>query len=536
MYNSTNSAMNFPTTFHRHRKYLILGLFISLISLMLTAILSKTWTFFHTKSTTISSFNPDIAIQVQHTPQMTWLDDSKAVGRKMEEETRKFISRDYIAAWAEWNLYFQTGDNSRLHDYFHRDILHKMPPIPMTSPITLQTDIAHHLALYLYSEDGQLVTFTDKSMEYIRQGLTQSEDSSSLIYTQHYNNDIQVVMVLDDGNWKIKNWEYLSPSKSLETKATSTTEASFFSVKDKKLQYKGQIFESKGINYYPQKHPWEMWGKNFDRKTLHKDFAWIHDLGFNTVRFFLPFEEMGKGNVDMELLSQIEVVLDEAAANDLKVIPTLFDFNSDYRLSNWAATDRQLESILDAFKDREEIIAYDIKNEPDLDFRSSHQKLVLDWLDFTLKKARTYDANHLFTVGWSDAGKAHLLSDKVDFVSFHFYKDIAQLCPDIDSLQSKIGIQMIMLEEFGMTTYRAWWYGGKTEKEQSDYFQHILTILEKKEKIPFLVWTLYDFSAIPTRVAGDLPQHRYPQKNFGIANEQSQLKPVYQTIKHFLHP
>lgn len=520
---------------NRNKKYVIFSLFIALISLLFTAVASKALAYFHTKSTQLEAYHPDIAVERVHTPKISWQEDEDAEGREMDEATKQRITEDYIAAWYEWNRYIQTGDSSRLHDFFHRDILHKMPSFTPKAPLTKQIDIKHTIDLHLYSEDGQAVAFTDKSLTYIRQGFTSIGDSATPSLTKYYHNDLEAVMVLDDGNWKIKNWEYKPAEKEIQAKP-NPSKGAFFSIKDQKLRYKGEIFECRGMNYYPKAHPWEMWGEHFDRNVIRKDFELMHSLQFNTARIFLPFEDLGKGNVDLELLSQIEMVLDEAAATDMKLIVTLFDFNSDYRLNNWVATDRQLETILETFKDREEIIAYDIKNEPDLDFRHSPKKLVLDWLDFTLKKAKEYDPNHLITIGWADAANAHLFSDKVDFVAFHFYKDIRQLAPDIDSLQKKVGIQLIMLEEFGMSTFRAWWYNGKTEAEQAQYYQQILSLIQKKENMPFVVWTLYDFADIPKKVAGALPQDRYPQKKFGIVDENLHTKPVYQILKTYLKP
>lgn len=527
--------MNFSVQLQRKKKYVFFGIAIGLISLILMSIITKIWVYFHTKSEALSAFHQDVAVQHTHSPKLIWTNTKQTEGREMEGFTKEKISKDYISAWFEWNLYLKTGDNSRLADFFHKKLLHKSPKFHVTPPFQLQNDLMHHLDLYIYSQDGQTVAFTDTKAELVHQGFASMADTAAPVYTQFHYQKVEVVMILLEGNWKILNWRFSPISEKKETKPIPA-DCEFMRIKGQELYENGTVFRIKGMNYYPQAHPWDMWGKNFDIRTIQRDFHLMDSLGFNTIRIFLPFEDLGSEKVKPEILQQIEALLDAANAANLKVIPTLFDFSSDYRIERWAATDRHLETILSTFKEREEILAYDLKNEPDLDFRYQSPKLVQDWLDFTLQKAKIYDPNHLFTIGWSDAKHAAILSDKLDFISFHFYKKIEQLAPDIDSLQKQVGTKLVVLEEFGLSTFRAYWYLGKTESEQAQYYEQLFAILRKKKNMPFMAWTLYDFSNIPSKVAGNTPQNKYPQKSYGIFNEFSRPKLVHQTIQKYIVP
>ncbi|MBX7240832.1 MAG: cellulase family glycosylhydrolase [Bacteroidia bacterium] len=523
--------------FSHRRRYILFGILLAVISLGFTVLAGNAWVYFHTREEVISAFNPVVSTANYHTPKVEWARDPDTHGRKMEEETRRRITENYLSAWAEWNYYLRTGDTTGLPLYFQQEICKR---IKQYKPEKINqfhfSDLTHFPQLHFYSADGQIVGFTDYSVATVGRRYNTQTTPFTPVHTEFNHQNKSVVMVLEDGFWKIRQWDNSICDKVLESKRPATS-GNFINIDNQRFEYKNQVFDCRGINYYPQNSPWDMFGKNFSINTIRNDFRVIKSLNLNTVRIFVPFEDFGKGNVDMEMLSQMESLLDEAKLAELKVIVTLFDFNSDYRISNWSQTERQMEIVLETFTDREEIIAYDIKNEPDLDFRYSHRQDVLDWLSYMLKKARLYDSNHLFTIGWADPDNAHLLAGEVDFVSFHFYKDIKLLSSSIDQLKEKTGIQLLMLQEFGMSTFSAWWFpGSKTEQEQSDYYQQVLNILKEKEAMPFLSWTLYDFENVPGKVAGELPQHKLPQKKFGIINEKGKLKPAAEILKnHIIH-
>jgi hypothetical protein len=93
-------------------------------------------------------------------------------------------------------------------------------------------------------------------------------------------------------------------------------------------------------------------------------------------------------------------------------------------------------------------------------------------------------------------------------------------------MQAKIKNKPLVLEEFGLSTYRGFWAPlGKSEQEQADYFSRVRAILKQKGNIPYMAWTLYDFSDVPTGVVGKLPWRKNPQKNFGIISQKGNLKP-----------
>ena len=50
------------------------------------------------------------------------------------------------------------------------------------------------------------------------------------------------------------------------------------------------------------------------------------------------------------------------------------------------------------------------------------------------------------------------------------------------------------------------------------------------ERIPFILWTLYDFDEVPNSVVGRLPWRKNPQRYFGLINTEGKKKPVFEII------
>ena len=225
-------------------------------------------------------------------------------------------------------------------------------------------------------------------------------------------------------------------------------------------------------------------------------------------------------------------VLDLAQVHELKVIVTLFDFYGDYEIADWTLTHRHAEQIVTALKDHEALLAWDIKNEPDLDFESRGKDTVLAWLEQLTLFVQQWDQKHPVTIGWSNTEAAKYLSDKVDFVSFHYYKEASQFKEALDILRTSIPNKVLVLQEYGFSSYSGIWNAFQgSEGKQADYYREMQTILDD-EKIPFLFWTMYDFEEVPTTVVGSLLWRRERQKYFGILDSTGEPKPSFRFLDY----
>jgi len=506
---------------------LYFGIITVIATSILIGIFSDLLVYFNSGADRKTALNIPPNLPETHVPSIEWLPDDAELGGKMEDFTRKEIMRDYIRGWYQQHLSYASSQSIGLKEYFTPSALLKVSnnvqKLEKEGFQLYQTDLQHHINLHFYSADGQIVSFTDKQL-ILKQRLYK-KDSKEKIFADEATNDYEVVMLLDDGFWRVKNCVRKAPTEIMVEKE-AVKKDSMVQVIDKQFFLNGKPFAPKGINYYPQKTPWTFFWTKYDAKIIQKDFALTRSLGFNTIRIFINFHDFNKGNVPIERLQQLQNLLDNALLQNLKVIITLFDFLGDYSLLNFTASDRQLESLLTRFRNHPAIFAWDLKNEPDLDYKYHDIEDVNEWLVWVLKRARVYDPNHLFTVGWAYPQNVNFLSEELDFVSFHSYKALDVLSGEIEMMQSKIKKKPLVLEEFGLSTYHGIWAPlGKSEQEQADYFSKVRAILKQKGNIPYLAWTLYDFSEVPTGVVGKLPWRKNPQKNFGIITQKGHIKP-----------
>jgi hypothetical protein len=502
------------------------GIVSVLVFFLVIGFFSNVLAYFGTGADRSTALNIPPNLPETHVPKVNWLADDPETGRKMEENTRNEIIRDYIRGWYQQHLSYASNETIGLKEYFTPSALPKVKrgiEKLKSKDFTLQqTDLEHNIKLHFYSADGQIVSFTDKQLV-LKQRLYNKKKGNK-IYAGESANDYNVVMLLDDGYWRIKNI-VRKPPTPVKADTMIANKDSMVQVKGKQFMYLNRPFFSKGVNYYPQKTPWSFFWTNYDSKIINKDFVLTKALGFNTIRIFINFQDFNKGNVPAERLSQLENLLDTAQSHQLKVIVTLFDFLGDYSLLNFTASDRQLETLLTKFRNHKAILAWDLKNEPDLDYNHHDKDDVKEWLVWMLKKAKIYDPNHLFTIGWAFPQDVDFLSNEVDFISFHSYKSLEILSADIDEMQKKGFGKPLMLEEFGLSTYKGFWAPtGKSEADQAEYFSKVKANLKQKGNISYLVWTLYDFSEVPSAVVGKMPWRKLPQKGFGLIKVDGTVK------------
>lgn len=454
-----------------------------------------------------------------HSPKVVWEEDQIVDGRILNDYMRSEVEKAYIEAWYVANMSFANKDESHLEDYFAGDALQWIrDEVNDTSQYTIhQTELNHNLQMHHFSLDNQLAAFDDLGVRVIRKIV---DEEQRVVYEEELLFDYDVVMILDDGRWRIKH--LVKSIKDIEPQEN---------VLGKDIRMLAKLDHMRGINYYPASTPWFEFWDNFSADTTIQDLKLAKSLDFNSVRIFLQYSVFGKERVKEEMLEKLDTFLDIAEDQKIKVIVTLFDFPKSYQLINYTSTDRHLESILTRFKDHKAILAWDVKNEPDLDFSNYGEQVVTDWLAFAIRRARSYDPNHLITIGWSQPDQAHKLNEQVDFVSFHYYDEADQLTNSIRSLRSKAPGKKLVLGEFGqtslsslLTVYR------RSESKQANYYAEILDVLSK-EKVSFISWALHDFAEAPSEVFGLKPWIKAPQKHYGLIRLDGSNKPVAKLMK-----
>jgi len=491
---------------------ILMAFYVALIA-FITFGIGALYSYLNTGADRSKMLHTEIKKIDQYLPEIVW-SPLENEGRLIDEQTLKKIENDYLDAWYVKLVAYNTGETTGIKDYYTesaRENIFNFVSLNKEQKIHLEsTTLEHHPSLEFFSEDGQLAVITDRNVkEYKR--LYKKE---TFLLETNETATYKVILLLEDGFWRIRH---------LVKEAVAETQNTSKSIDVSNL-------DIKGINYYPKASPWDMFGDKFSLDVVSKDFKIIKDAGLNTIRIFVPYEDFGKANIDSSKLKKLIRTLNVAESNNLKVIVTLFDFYGDYSVLDWTLNERHAEAIVLKLKDHKALLAWDIKNEPNLDFDSRGKEKVMAWLSNMTDFVKSVDTLHAVTIGWSNTESASLLKNKVDFVSFHYYEDIDKLQEQYKQLKTKIVNKPIVLGEYGLSSYRGIWNPlGNSEQNQAEYHKKVQGIFAKNN-ISFISWTLYDFTEIPKEVVGRLPWRKRAQEHFGFINQNGETKPAFKYI------
>lgn len=518
--------------FHK-RIYRRIGMYMVFLLLMALTVggLSQLIAYFNTGADQSYKVLVRKALQ-EHTPTFVWRYSSESMPGFLDTFVRADVQEAYTNAWHVANMSFLKKNTQTLGDFFADTIeAHIIDLIKSQEDLEVhRADLNHQLDVHLFSLDRQLLSFTDRDVE-IRKKVLNSATGRLVAQSREFA-DFDVVMTLDDGQWRIRHFRK-TRAAALPHSADSfpSRDTTFFTVRDGAL-YKGDsLFTVRGVNYYPAYSPWMKFWETFDSDTLRRDFERIRALELNTLRVFIPYAGFGKGQVFESMLVRLDTLVEMAREYQLALVITLFDFPEGFTLQYYSATDRQLETILRRYADESHILAWDLKNEADRDFPLHGKKTVLDWLEFMAQRAHQYAPRQMITIGWSKAEFAAILQDQVDFISFHYYEHPSLLQATLDTMRMEVGNKLLMVQETGLPTASIPLLpGGGSEEEQAQYYREVLRILEKNGEIPFFIWSLYDFVEAPKEVFGWKPWIRHFQKHFGILTVDGAEKPAAKVI------
>lgn len=486
--------------------------YIMIVALIISGI-SALFSYLNTGADRSTMLHTEIQKVEQYAPKLIW-EPLNNEGRPMDNENLNALQNDYLDAWYVKQVAYKSNKTAGIKDYYTdsaRENLYAFIELNKAENTTIEaTTLNHKPTLEFFSEDGQLAVITDKNVvEYKR-----VFKAEKLVLETTETSTYKIVFLLEDGFWRIRHL-----------------------VKENTKPYAPQIAKIetdsliiKGINYYPKATPWNMFGDAFAKDTIANDFKVIKDAGLNSVRIFVQYDDFGKANVDPRKLEKLKQTLDAAEEQNLKVVVTLFDFYGDYSVMNWTLNQRHAETIVSTFKDHNAIIAWDIKNEPNLDFESRGKEMVIAWLDNMIDLVKSIDNVHPVTIGWSNTQSAPILKDKVDIVSFHYYEGLSELDAAIKTMQKEIPNKPLVLQEFGMSSYSGFWKPfGSSEEDQANYHKKIQEIIASN-KLQFMSWTLYDFVDVPKAVVGSRPWRRNTQKRFGFIDKNGIRKASFKYI------
>jgi endo-1,4-beta-mannosidase len=289
-------------------------------------------------------------------------------------------------------------------------------------------------------------------------------------------------------------------------------------------------FFIRGVNYYPRHAPWERFLIEGKLDEIAKELDLIADARLNTLRIFLWYEPLftctpEEAEPNPEIFAKLDTLISLASERNLHLIVTLNDLpDLHFRplYTDWAHYDAQTAFIVNRYRDEPAILAWDLRNEADLDYGARdgsgqfERESVLAWLVHTAEIVRAKDVNHLITAGWW--GDAAETAAAVDILSFHHWTDAAEMESRIDALREQSS-KPILVEEVG---YPSWGEGGETF--QAETLGQVIDVAQQSQVAGWLIWTAFDFA--PTSV-----QPGSPEYHFGLWRTNLTPKPALDILK-----
>jgi|GEM_PF-1499043 len=322
-----------------------------------------------------------------------------------------------------------------------------------------------------------------------------------------------------------------------------TEMAGFVQLDEQGFVIEGESYVVRGINYYPSNFPWRRFFVETDTETLHRDFALLSETGFNSLRIFLwntaLFQCPGSGAVPNAFhLLKLDEVIQVASEYDLRLIVTLNDLPDlqNYPLyDNPLHVQQQTQFIIERYRDEPAILAWDLRNEGDIDYGSQNgfvsgdftREHVLNWLGETSELVRSLDSNHLITAGWLFDN--HMTAPYVDFISFHHWTWAEELQGRIDEIRSHTD-KPILLQEFGYSTADP----NITLESQAEIISDVIAWSETNGLAGWMIWTAFDFPREATCYPSPCQSEDNFQHYFGIWTVDYTEKPAVPAIRETL--
>ena len=310
-----------------------------------------------------------------------------------------------------------------------------------------------------------------------------------------------------------------------EVSAYSPLSGDFVVTAERGFTLGGRPFYLHGLNYYPRHAPWEAFLTSADMTEVAHELDLIAKAGFNTLRIMVWYEPLFTCTPEdavpnAEGFAKLDTLIALAHEHNLRLIVTLHDLPDLYfrpLYTDYARYDAQTAFIVKRYHAEPTILAWDLRNEPDLDYGADGRPAVassedvLKWLAHSATLIRQTDQQHLITIGWW--GDPTSADEFVDFLSFHHWAAASTLAQRIRSAQAA-SAKPLVLEEVG---YPAWDQNSETQQAKS--LQETIGVAENNGVTGWLIWAAFDF----TPPAG---QASNPEYFFGLWRTDLTPKPA----------
>jgi hypothetical protein len=422
-----------------------------------------------------------------------WRADDAGQPRALEALRREEITAQYRAALQELGFATQSGDASGLKTYFQGAALTDARLVAKTRSV--QADWGHALQLRFYAPDGATVAFTDSAW------VAFSAQAETGIRRQ----SMDVVLRLDDGNWRVHHWRVISRAAP-----------AFEPLRDPGLG--ARLAARRGVNYVGRKNPFNAFWDHFDATETRASLRTVLSLNLNTIRVFVPYP------TPPSLETHLKTLLDQAQSAGLAVIVTLLDGYTHYALADLPGIHAAISRLLPLLN-HTAVLAVDVKNEAERDAPVAGWNNIRAMLSFVAGWVRSKTAKPV-TAGLSNPDA--VLSAALDFVTVHHYGAVAGLKQRLEAAKG-FG-KPVLLEETGFHTQLSKLPDPHTEGDAARYIAGVLEV-SRQARVGVLIWNLHDFAPNTT-----VPGGREVERHLGLLRVDGALKPSALVLDGSLPP
>jgi len=381
---------------------------------------------------------------------VSWAPDVWNQERVLEPATRIALEAAYVRAWAALGVFQATGSSTAVVTMFSGPARLDALAIPAGAPIGTWS-VAHRLQLEFYALDGATVGLTDIGAHLARaigSGASESVVDSAETYS--------VVMVLEDGYWRIRQLRLLPGSTAtVTTRSSSGTTGVVGGARVSPVP----VPALNATDYAPLGWPIT------PHETITADLARARDLGLTAIRVRIPFDQL----TSPASLARLPDLLNAAQANGLRVVLVLGDGTADLSPASWADADHGAAVLTAAVANNPALALWDIADRPDLRTSVASKVEIDAYVVHAASTLHGLSPTIPVTVSWSDSAPARdpVLAELVDMVCMHWTPAVGDLSTALDSLQTGSGSRPVMIVATTTPTDGGWSPSPHSERRQA---------------------------------------------------------------------
>ena len=486
------------------------------------ALLSRAMVDITRSDETASIFNVSADLDHELADAVVWLPDEPDVPREIPPLAREAITEVWLRAWSQPLILSDGSDpvGASVDGEATDGILIYFDGPGRVAMLDGADDwlglpphqISHDLRLTFYSEDGAIAAVTSERSRVLR-----ALPVGDRVEWYETVETFEVVFVLSEKDWRIHH-----------IVRTDVTGEWIAAEGPDPIAFTDEPVRS--ITWRPAtQSATEFWSAP-NLTEIESDLDQIGDLGFNTVRLELPFDELGGRDVESIPLQVAELFLDAAGERDLDVTLALLNGRTEHQPVNWDTDDRHILAVVQQLGDHPALALWELATAPDDDIGVERldQSMMHAWLVHMSRTLRNVDDDTPLTVAFATPRAAAEAPPIADVISFAYPGSAEALATGVADVRSVWPDRPILLADMTASTRLSLLPGGMTEGEQARFYADALIAADEAGLAGFNVSTLTDFQVKTVALRAQLrAEEEAAAEEAAIAAREAEFPPAF---------